>query len=77
MHFFKKHLCSGGILIITLSGSIAADTDPEDPGLFEHPDSDPKKTRIRVLLEQNIDKNHQKIIPKFSERGLFFFVKKV
>ena len=39
-----------------------ADPDPEDPGLFIHPD----------LQEQNINQNHQKIIPKFTERRLFF-----
>ena len=42
-----------------------------DPGLFGNPD--PEKNRIRVLKEQGIDQNHQKIIPKFSNRRLFFF----
>ena len=33
--------------------SSVAEPDPEDPGLFGHPD--PEKNRIRILKEQNID----------------------
>ena len=34
-----------------------------------------ENTRIRILKEQNIDQKQQKIIPKFSERKLFYVKK--
>ena len=44
-------------------------------GIFRGPRSG-KKTRIRILKEQNINQNYQKIIPKFSEKKGFLLFKK-
>ena len=54
------------------------DPDPQDPGLFSHQDlfRIRKKNRIlKNLKKLNVDQNHQKIIPKFFERRLFFVKK--
>ena len=48
-------------------------TDP-DPELFSHLDPDPVKNAIRIHKEQNIDHNHQQIIPKLSVRRFFLSV---
>ena len=55
---------SQGFLVALLINFIIisiADPDPTDPGLFSLPDQD----------QQNIDQNHQEIIPKFSD-NIFF-----